>query len=1108
MKKRFGVGLFFVCLLLVTVTSCDKSVVRSSDSGWIGAILEQGKQQAKGDGFSPYSTKILSKGERLDIEVGIEGVDTLWLMALDGGNGSGWDHAVWGEPVLVDKAGKETSLTDLKIESEVTGWGKVLRNVNFEGKPLSLAGERLKNGLLAHAHSEVAFATGGKYVKLKAVVGVDDGSKPNTKVSFLVGERGLKTNWNAMAKRYPEGMGALSMALGSGNAMMWLADPDAKTLKAALAKSLANSGTAGAWYRERCAELADDKLKPALEFLGTVDGFKKALAILDNNDFGALERSVTNLKSAYGERYAGSEDFLRRIQASKNTFSSLKNELAKGDPGVLEKALKAKAEFASLAKEAMVAHPVLAENALMFVTRMQYLRDHHNSETLFQTDEINTEKFRGGSAIKSIRFGEGGNVKTLIASETGVVRDPDIHYDGQKFLFSMRRDIKDDYHVYEMNVDGTGMKQLTKSPGVSDIDPCYLPNDKIVFSSTREPKYCMCNVHIMANLHRMEADGANITQLGKSTLFEGHSTVLPDGRILYDRWEYVDRNFGDAQGLWTVNPDGTNHKLYWGNNTSSPGGVIDAKPIPNSSLMMAILGSCHDRPWGALALIDRSKGLEGKEPVVRTWPAYARDLISTEGYGKWDVFMQVRPRYEDPYPLDDKYFLCTRTVTKNTERTGLFLIDIYGNETLLYEEEGLGCFDPTVVMERKRERVIPENRKYDKTPGKFYVQNVYEGTHMDDVKPGEIKYLRVVESVEKKAWTGPAWNGQGVHRPAMNWHNFENKRVLGIVDVEEDGSAYFEVPADRFVYFQLLDKDKRMVQTMRSGTSLQPGETQGCVGCHENRLQAPLPIGSAKPMAMRKPANQLKPTWDREKPESMHFLRDIQPIFTANCVSCHDFGKDAGKVLNLAADKNMFFNASYIELRMKNYVKVIGAGPAALQGSYAWGANKSPLVKTIEGDHYGVKLTKEEKERIYEWLDVNAPYYPRFESAYPDNPVGRSPLTHAQVKRLSKLTGVNLMSLGTFRRKTGPQISFERPEVSPCLDGIRDNKAKYAEAVAIIKAGYEQLQRVPRADMKGFQPSEAHMKRLVKYMKFREAEEKSREAIRSGQKVFDGDGAK
>ena len=142
---------------------------------------------------------------------------------------------------------------------------------------------------------------------------------------------------------------------------------------------------------------------------------------------------------------------------------------------------------------------------------------------------------------------------------------------------------------------------MTFGAGVSDIDPLYLPDGDIVFSSTREPKYCMCNRHIMGNLFRMEGDGANIHQIADSTLFEGHGTLLPDGRIMYDRWEYVDRNFGDAQGLWAVNPDGTNPVLVYGNNTPSPGGVIDARPVPGTEQIVVDERVERGQPAGAAA---------------------------------------------------------------------------------------------------------------------------------------------------------------------------------------------------------------------------------------------------------------------------------------------------------------------------------------------------------------------------------------------------------------------------------------------------------------------------------------------------------------------------
>jgi hypothetical protein len=225
----------------------------------------------------------------------------------------------------------------------------------------------------------------------------------------------------------------------------------------------------------------------------------------------------------------------------------------------------------------------------------------------------------------------------------------------------------------------------------------------------------------------MDADGANIHQIGKSTLHEGHAALMPDGRILYDRWEYVDRNFGDAQGLWTINPDGTNQAVYWGNNTWSPGGVIDARAIPGTEKVLCIFGSCHDRPWGALAIIDRRLGLDGSKPVLRTWDDNAITLVRGAGprpdaYG-FDNFKGVNPKYEDPYPLNDKYFLCSRT-TGRGERTGIYLVDVFGNELLLHAEEP-GCFDPMPLRPRPRPMMVPSRRNFRNENGYFYIVNVY-----------------------------------------------------------------------------------------------------------------------------------------------------------------------------------------------------------------------------------------------------------------------------------------------------------------------------------------------------------------------------------------------
>ena len=219
---------------------------------------------------------------------------------------------------------------------------------------------------------------------------------------------------------------------------------------------------------------------------------------------------------------------------------------------------------------------------------------------------------------------------------------------------------------------------------------------------------------------RWTRDGANIRQVGRSTLFEGHSCLLPDGRILYDRWEYVDRNFGDAQGLWTCNPDGTNHAVYWGNNTPAPGGAIDPRCIPGTQQVSSVcFGSCHDRPWGGLAIIDRRLGIDGRGSVVRTWPAHAIERVkeprSDDQYG-FDDFKSVTPKYEDPFPLNDKLFPLFADDRRMERGWGVFLIDVFGNEVLLHVE-GPGCYDPMPLRSYPRPPVIPSTLDFGKDEG-------------------------------------------------------------------------------------------------------------------------------------------------------------------------------------------------------------------------------------------------------------------------------------------------------------------------------------------------------------------------------------------------------
>lgn len=818
-------------------------------------------------------------------------------------------------------------------------------------------------------------------------------------------------------------------------------------------------------------------------------------------DFGALKAAITDLAATFPGQYSRSGKYLKRLDAFERRWPKMKEKVTRTDFKTIKECDQYFSEFLAFQREALSANPLVCGQPILFVVRRQYTPDHHNTETMFLTGEVNTGSFRGGGALKAIDHSQGGKVTTLLETRDGVIRDPEVHFGGRKIVFSMRKNIEDDYKIYEINADGSGLKQLTVAKGVADIDPFYLPDDGIGFSSTREPKYCMCNIHIMANLYRMDGDGANIHQIGKNTLFEGHGSLMPDGRILYDRWEYVDRNFGDAQGLWTVNPDGTNHEIYWGNNTPAPGAVIDARAIPGTEQVLCILGSCHDRPWGALGIIDRRLGLDGRRPIVRTWPAEAADLAKEDGFGLWDATGYLPFKYEDPYPLSDKYFLCSR-MTGHGEQMGLYLLDTFGNEVLLHSEMP-GCYDPMPLAPRSRPPVIPARRNFENKEGFFYVDDVYRGVPMQGVKRGTVKYLRVVESPEKRFWTDPAWNGQGVERPAMNWNDFSNKRILGTVPVEADGSAYFAVPADKFIYFQLLDKDGMMVQSMRSGAIVQSGEKTGCIGCHDERRSAPAAGQWKMPSAVQRAPSQLG-GW-RGEPRLFNFMDEVQPVFDKHCIECHDYGKEAGRKLNLAPDRDLTFNTSYNELWRKHYTGAIGAGPAQVQQAYAWGSHASPLIKTLQAGHQGIKLDPESFERLVTWIDLNAPYYPVFASAFPDNLSGRAPLDNKQLQRLAELTGVDFVTQANNYVNQGPQVCFERPELSPCLAKLKANASKdYQEALGIIRAGQATLKAHPNADMKGFLSCPLDQKREQRYETRRSIELRNREAIRKGEKIYDG----
>ena len=840
--------------------------------------------------------------------------------------------------------------------------------------------------------------------------------------------------------------------------------------------------------------------------------------------FENLKKSVENLMDSFGDSYTAGEGFLAEIQAMKDRHDSFYLE------GALPTDSHVKcfaSDMEELKTRIALSNPYIASSQMMIVTRNQYAADHHNTHTMFPSvpGEHNDGYYSGGGAVKTVNFSD-KSVSTLLSSSAGVFRDPDVSYDGTKFLISYRENRSDSYHIYEYslnetNTEATLIKKLTSMYGADDMDPMYMPSGNIVFTSTREPKYVQCNRQISANIYRMESDGANIIQLTNNTLFDRVTDILSDGRILYDRWEYVDRDFSSAQGIWTVHEDGTQQVTYYGNN-SPTGSVIDAKAIPNSDKIAAILTSTHDRPWGAFAIIDHSKGVDGKEAVVMTYPQSAKDGIKEAGAAtNEDAYKELEIKYEDPQPLSEDYFLVSRQINAGVSKMGIYMLDSFGNETLLYEDSSsYGAYDAILIQPRVKEIVISESRDYTSESGKFVVQNVYKGTSMSGVAEGSVKSLRIVEAVSKYTITkNNQWNGQGQQNPGVNWHSFEVKRVIGEVPVYEDGSAYFEVPDNTFVYFQLLDEDGKMIQSMRSGTLVQSGETVSCIGCHENRASSvpsyneknldahiqsfkvidnpDYTVGSNLPkkIGVNVPDTPKKRTIDfttgtdtlseidlsdTDELPTMNYLTEIQPIFTKHCISCHGYDNPAAD-LTLVPDKGLIFNASYVDLwrtrtsnsttassRRNNYVGVIAGGNTEFAEAMSWGSYASPLIQKIFNDaSHSVLLTEAEKRKICEWVDLNATYYGDYSSNYASGAMGRCPLTLAELTEFYKSVP-ELSSWGaSFHsgNKMAMPVYFDNPEKSPLLKNLSGEK--YTIALNWINIGRQRLIEKPDVDWRG-----------------------------------------
>ncbi|MDO4571279.1 MAG: hypothetical protein Q4D38_12915 [Planctomycetia bacterium] len=667
-------------------------------------------------------------------------------------------------------------------------------------------------------------------------------------------------------------------------------------------------------------------------------------------------------------------------------------------------------------REARLRESNLRGKSIVF-TKHFLLGGSHYAYTEGQSDAQAERQFSKGSALCLLDVTPEGKVvqRNLISDPNGVIRDPAVTFDGKKIIFAWKRsDRLDDYHLYEYDLETSKTRQLTFGLGVADYEPCPLPNGEIVFNSTRCVQVVDCWWTEVSNLYRCDKDGGYLRRVSFDQVHTNYPTLMSDGRIIYTRWDYNDRGQIYPQGLFQMNTDGTAQTECYGNNSWFPTTILHARGIPQSHKILTVLTGHHTRQKGKLAIIDTTKGRQENEGVQIIAPIQETKADRIDAWGQWG------DQFQYPYPLSEKDFLVAYS-PDGKMRFALYYMDVDGNRELLAADDRTDCGQPFVVEERTPPQERPSSVDESVDYGVYYVQDVFFGPGLEGVDRGRAKKLRVIGldfrsvGIGSNGNSGPAGGAMASTPVSVGEGTWDAKILLGETEIYPDGSACFKAPARQPLYFQVIDEKGHCIQTMRSWSTLQPGERFSCLGCHEDKNTGTmLRPGIAE--AMQRGPQELAPIYG--PPRGFSFEKEIQPILDKHCIQCHDnrhkappfatgdlakWGEEQAKThpaetnprpFSLLNEKNVDAAAkrqwsdSYLNLvnamrkdrtsarqtRVVNWID-IQESPALLPPYHA-GAAKSALLAMFdcEKPHNDVKLSREELDKIALWIDLLIPF--------------------------------------------------------------------------------------------------------------------------------------
>ncbi len=704
----------------------------------------------------------------------------------------------------------------------------------------------------------------------------------------------------------------------------------------------------------------------------------------------ALRMAVEDLSKSFPEQYAQGGRYLDRLEALHAEQGRLPAHAGPDAFAPLE------ARFEALQREALLANPLLDFEQLLLIRR--------------RADRLGLpSNFNGNSDLEPTGY-ENTLVRIALKAEdkkpetvftpTGdrFIGDVDLHYDAEKLLLSIP-DEQGRWGVAELRLDSGTVEHLPliDEPDVHNYDACYLPDGRIVFTSTAPftGVPCVGGRSKVANLYLRGVDGG----IRRLTTDQDHNwcpTVLNNGRILYLRWEYTDIAHAFTRLLFHANPDGSRQMEYYGSNSFWPTAMFYARPVPgHPTKVAAVIGGHHGTPrQGELVILDPALGRHEADGAVQRIPGHGKPvepvILDSLVDASW-------PRFLHPFPLSEKHFLVACKPTKTSE-WGVYLVDVFDNFVLLHEEPGWAMLEPVPLRKTPRQPVIPDVVEPDRKDATVLLVDVYRGPGLEGVPRGTVKRLRLVSYSFTYHGLGAEPDRVGLDGP------WDVKRILGTVPVADDGSAHFRVPANTPVSVQPLDADGKALALMRSWFTAAPGETLSCVGCHEKQnMTGPF---QPAPKAFRAEASAIEPWYGPAR--GFSFVREVQPVLDTYCVQCHHGralpdGRTAFDLTARPAERvpsafQMHFSPSYMELRRWVHTPTLESD-AHLLPPRDFHADASKLVQILRDGHHGVRLSAEAWDRLITWIDLHAPFHGAWHEVVASDAAKRAAALHGAERR-------------------------------------------------------------------------------------------------------------